>query len=167
MGIKRILATSAIAAMFILNGCGGGGGDHEKESPSAGTPQKKENPLHIYPEKPVVASEDGVLQLTAIVKKGNSILQNSDEHVLVASYKSSDDSVAMVSEDGYVIGGQPGEAEITVTITDQNTSKTYQNKVKVEVKTVDISKIFINPSVASIEKNKEKEFYIKALDKAK
>ena len=168
MGIKRVLATSAIAAMFILSGCGGGGnGDDSKQANKPNAPLKKENPLHIYPEKPVVASEDGVLQLTPIVKKGNSILQNSDDHVLVATYKSSDEDVAMVSEDGYVIGGQPGEAEITVTITDQNTSKTYTNKVKVEVKTVDISKIFINPSVASIEKNKEKEFYITALDKAK
>lgn len=168
MKVKRVLATSAIAAMFILNGCGGGGnGNDGKKSPSVGGPSKKESPLHIYPEKPVVASDDGILQLTAVVEQNKQILENSDEHTLVATYKSSNEDVATVSEDGYLVGGQPGEAEITVTITDENTTKTYKNKVKVEVKSVDISKLFINPSVATIGKNKEKEFFITALDKAK
>ena len=168
MKVKGILATSAIAAMFILNGCGGGGsGNDGKKSPSVGGASKKENPLHIYPEKPVVASDDGILQLAPVVEQNGKILENSDDHVLVATYKSSNDDVATVSEDGYLVGGQPGEAEVTVTITDQNTTKTYTKKVKVEVKTVDISKLFINPSVATIAKNKEKEFFITALDKAK
>ena len=149
--------------MFILNGCGGGGSSSNGKSNS--TPE--ENPLHIYPAKPVVASDDGVLQITATVEENGVLLQNSDEHVLTASYQSANETIASITSDGYLIGGQPGSTEITITIKDENTSKVYTRKVPVEVKTVNISKLFINPSVASIGKNKEKELYITALDKAK
>jgi len=164
---KTLLLSLAISAIFALNGCGGGGSSGDKGSAGPGAQQAKKNPLEIYPNNPVVASEDGQLQLAPVIKTGSGILENSDEHTLVATYKSSDPDTVLVAEDGYVLGQQPGEAKVTVTIKDLNTSKTYTNSVNVQVKTVDVSKLFLNPSAVSVGKNQSKELYLTALDREK
>lgn len=147
-----------------------GSGDDTKKDDSMGgegsqTPQSN-NPMKIYPQNPVVA-KDGNLKLLPVVTEGGKILEDSDDHTLYATYKVKDSDILTIGSQGDVVGKNPGETEVTITIKDENTSKTYTNKVNIKVAVVDVSKLFLNPSVAALKKGESKEFTLTALDSDK
>ncbi len=161
---KKMILMSAIASILLI-GCGGSSDGDGKNGDKGNTPPP--NPLKIYPTEAAVPSGGGNLKLVSIVQENGKILENSDDHVLYASYTSSDDDIFTVDNDGNVEGANPGEAILTVSIEDKNTTKTYTNKITIKVVTVDISKLFLNPSVASIAKGEKKTFTLTALDNDK
>ena len=126
-------------------------------------PQQNSASLKIYPANPVIP-KDGYGKVTAIVEENGNILENSDQHELSATYKIADETIAEIDQEGNITGKNPGETQLTVTISDASTNKTYTNQTTLKVETIDVSKIFINPSVASIPKDTAKKFQLAALD---
>lgn len=159
---KTLLKYSIVPLMVMLMaGCGEDSKDETKGSNGGDNTPK--NPMTIYPKNPVVA-KDGNLKLLPVVSEGGKILEDSDEHTLYATYKVKNQDILTVGSQGDVIGQNPGETEVTITIKDENTSKTYTNKVKIKVAVVDVSKLFLNPSVAALKNGEKKEFTLTALD---
>ena len=155
--LSLVLITSGL---FII-GCGDTN-DDKKDTGNGGNSAPK-NPMSIYPKNPVVA-KDGNLKLLPVISEDGKILEDSDEHTLYVTYKVKNEDIFTVGTQGDVTGINPGESEVTITIKDANTSKTYTNKVKIKVAVVDVSKLFLNPSVASLKKDERKEFTLTALD---
>jgi len=124
------------------------------------------NPMSIYPNQPIVA-KDGSLKLLPVITEEGVILEDSDEHTLYATYQVKDENILTVSSLGDVTGVNPGETEVTISIEDKNTSKTYTNKVNIKVAVVDVSKLFLNPDVSALKKGENKEFILTALDSDK
>jgi len=155
--LSLVLITSGL----FMVGCGDT--DDDKKDTSNGGNPKSTNPMAIYPKNPVVA-KDGNLKLLPVVSEGGKILEDSDEHTLYVTYKVKDEDIFTVGTQGDVTGINPGESEVTITIKDINTSKTYTNKVKIKVAVVDVSKLFLNPSVAALKNGERKEFTLTALD---
>lgn len=154
------LSLVLITGGLLMVGCGDTD-DDKKDTPSGGDSPK--NPMTIYPKNPVVA-KDGNLKLLPVVSEGGKILEDSDEHTLYVTYKVKNEDIFTVGTQGDVTGVNPGESEVTITIKDVNTSKTYSNKVKIKVAVVDVSKLFLNPSVAALKNGERKEFTLTALD---
>jgi len=160
---KKILLKYSLVPLMvmIMTGCPDDTTkDEDKGSTGGNTPT---NPMSIYPKNPVVA-KDGNLKLLPVVREGGKILEDSDEHTLYVTYKVKDEDILTIGTQGDVTGQNPGETEVTITIKDENTSKIYNNKVKIKVAVVDVSKLFLNPSVAALKKGERKEFTLTALD---
>jgi hypothetical protein len=159
---RKTLLKYSIAPLMvmIIAGCGEDTKDEDKGSTGGNTPT---NPMSIYPKNPIVA-KDGNLKLLPVVSEGGKILEDSDEHTLYVTYKVKDENILTIGTQGDVTGQNPGETDVTITIKDENTSKTYNNKVKVKVAVVDVSKLFLNPSVSALKKGERKEFTLTAID---
>ena len=149
-----------MGSLFMIGSDDGGSDDKDSKGGSNPAPA---NPMTIYPKNPVVA-KDGDLKLLPVVRENGKILEDSDEHTLYATYKVENENILTIGSQGDITGENPGETEVTVIIKDENTSKTYTNKVKIKVAVVDVSKLFLNPSVAALKKGERKEFTLTALD---
>lgn len=150
-----------LGSFFLLGDGEKTGGEETMVNPTPRT-----NPMSIYPKQPVVA-KDGSLKLLPVITEQGAILEDSDEHTLYATYQVKDENILTVSSLGDVTGVNPGETEVTISIEDKNTSKTYTNKVNIKVAVVDISKLFLNPDVSALKKGENKEFILTALDSDK
>lgn len=158
--IKKTGLVISIGLAILLSGCGGSGGS----IPSVEEPTNSTT-LSIYPS-PLVIPENGNIELTAVLKdKNNEIIENTDENNLTITWSSADSSCVSVDEIGTATGKSLCSTKVTATIKNNKNNETYTKTIDADVKFVNVSKLFINPSISTMKQGVKKNFMVTALNK--